>query len=476
MRKNGFSLAELLITLAVSSIIIGAAFGSYMVISRNYNVQSDLKYISQTARVVVDMIQKDVRMAGYKDDLSTSIANPVILSNSGTADCCDAISVVYDKSATVRHQTTYYTNVYPDNSPATDRYRLYKQVCQITPGNPYTIENIIAGNCANVVQAEAAIADYVQDLQFVGTRSSCESGVIKAGCGTRKIVKPTIIQQPSDLAWCCSMPDCGGDISKLQDGDWGSPWTCDLPTMGHVLFTANFSNPVRLLNFTWGNAAHIDGGSLGSSMAHPYTTAQYPYATANPIRHNMIVQLNKSDAQCATDTCSLSDFVSNRINTYGKCEGPSDNAISDPCQYSFEPFNASGGATELGGNAADKLANFAFNRIYFAYHDGDALFCSYTAAGQLCNPVWGNNVNPPGHRNRRSLSEVIFFVEEFGEILPQEIEIGLLIRSPNEHGSVDRSINSPLTLGDREVSWNDKYLRDFYSTSSVMRNVFYQSQ
>ena len=48
--EKGFSLVEMMITLAISAIIIGAAFGSYTIISRNFEWQKDMKYMSQTAR------------------------------------------------------------------------------------------------------------------------------------------------------------------------------------------------------------------------------------------------------------------------------------------------------------------------------------------------------------------------------------------------------------------------------------------
>ena len=66
------------------------------------------------------------------------------------------------------------------------------------------------------------------------------------------------------------------------------------------------------------------------------------------------------------------------------------------------------------------------------------------------------------------VAEILLMGEEFGAIPTHEVEISVLLRSPNEHGTVDRANN-----------WNskvDKYLRDSYTTSTVIRNLFYQSQ
>ena len=43
-----------------------------------------------------------------------------------------------------------------------------------------------------------------------------------------------------------------------------------------------------------------------------------------------------------------------------------------------------------------------------------------------------------------------------------------------EHGNVDRPYSQ--TIGDFALSKNDKYLRDNFTTSATMRNVYYQSQ
>ena len=62
--QKGMSLVEILVAIVVSAIVISAAYGSYTVISKNYEFQKDMKYMSQTARAVVKMIARDVRMGG----------------------------------------------------------------------------------------------------------------------------------------------------------------------------------------------------------------------------------------------------------------------------------------------------------------------------------------------------------------------------------------------------------------------------
>ena len=76
--QEGFTLPEILIGLAISSIIIAASFASYIVIKNNYDFQKDMKNISQTSRAVATMIMRDVRMAGYNYDDGPAKQKPEI--------------------------------------------------------------------------------------------------------------------------------------------------------------------------------------------------------------------------------------------------------------------------------------------------------------------------------------------------------------------------------------------------------------
>ena len=52
------------------------------------------------------------------------------------------------------------------------------------------------------------------------------------------------------------------------------------------------------------------------------------------------------------------------------------------------------------------------------------------------------------------------------------VEIGLLIRSPDEHGSTP--IAQTWNVGNRPISTNDNYIRDAYSISALVRNKYYE--
>lgn len=68
MRKNnsrGFSLIEILIAIAVGLTIMGALYSSFIIEKKIYDVQAQVAEMRQNARAAMDMMMRDIRMAGY---------------------------------------------------------------------------------------------------------------------------------------------------------------------------------------------------------------------------------------------------------------------------------------------------------------------------------------------------------------------------------------------------------------------------
>ena len=190
--QKGFTLVELLVGLAISSIIIAAAYGSYIVIKNNYDFQKDMKNISQSSRAVATMIMRDVRMAGYNFDDGPTKQNPVItnplnITDGGTTGP-DSIEIIYDQSFTQRLKISYYSKPYPNTT--SQRSRLYKKVERCDPS-----VNCGAGSLTTIIP-ESPIADYVEDIQFTGLKNgnALSTGAVKYGEGNLRWVSPTSIK------------------------------------------------------------------------------------------------------------------------------------------------------------------------------------------------------------------------------------------------------------------------------------------
>jgi len=72
-KEHGFSLVELLIAMAISSIVLGAAVNTFIAQRRAYAQQEQVTQMTQETRAAMEMVTREVRMAGY-NPASTSFA------------------------------------------------------------------------------------------------------------------------------------------------------------------------------------------------------------------------------------------------------------------------------------------------------------------------------------------------------------------------------------------------------------------
>jgi prepilin-type N-terminal cleavage/methylation domain-containing protein len=99
--ERGFTLTELLITMAITGVIMGAIVSTFVVQRRSYAVQGQITDMMQNARVAMDMLVREARMTGYgvpRSQLSTWIdwvegftSNPQIVA--GKAPLSDKLSI-----------------------------------------------------------------------------------------------------------------------------------------------------------------------------------------------------------------------------------------------------------------------------------------------------------------------------------------------------------------------------------------------
>jgi len=64
-REHGFTLTELLIAMAISGIVLGFLAGTFVILRKSFEVQEQITEMVQTARASIDMITREVKMAGH---------------------------------------------------------------------------------------------------------------------------------------------------------------------------------------------------------------------------------------------------------------------------------------------------------------------------------------------------------------------------------------------------------------------------
>ena len=123
LNKRGITLIELLIAFVMCAIVIGGIYRVYIAQTRAYTVQDQVVEVQQNIRSAMEILLRDLRMAGYDSDSLTSkisITNPII-----PAD--HSVTVNYEYDDTHRYEVTYslingsltrQLTIFPDVGPS----------------------------------------------------------------------------------------------------------------------------------------------------------------------------------------------------------------------------------------------------------------------------------------------------------------------------------------------------------------------
>ena len=204
----GLSLVEMLIGIVITSMMILAIITSYNVVNKSYSQVTDRAKISRSGRDIVEMMMRDIRMAGFRYVLGTNTLDfptrsylefkggdttileshdPIIIEKNilgfsvdGAADpapkhetddvCCDRIHLVYDdfnqndvNQPYKRFKITYFA--LPVDEGNDKRYAVYKTVqswIQVVGDDT----GAWTTDCAECY-VQQKIRDHVVDMEFV---------------------------------------------------------------------------------------------------------------------------------------------------------------------------------------------------------------------------------------------------------------------------------------------------------------------
>ena len=112
-RNRGFTLVEVLVAIAVSSIALASLYVAYDIIERRYTKLRETAIMQQTGRSVLRIIERDIRIAGFRYQ---EVNNATLLSyiryykrlvdfdaflNSHQGDLAEALSDLKERSQSV---------------------------------------------------------------------------------------------------------------------------------------------------------------------------------------------------------------------------------------------------------------------------------------------------------------------------------------------------------------------------------------
>lgn len=116
--KKGVTLIELLVVLVISGIVIGGVYRVFISQTKAYTVQDQVAEIQQDVRGAMEIMVRDIRMAGFQSRAfgSATIENsPIVTPLNG-----NSITVNYEYNSTT-NTITYALAVQPDGSSSLTR-------------------------------------------------------------------------------------------------------------------------------------------------------------------------------------------------------------------------------------------------------------------------------------------------------------------------------------------------------------------
>jgi type IV pilus assembly protein PilW len=115
--QNGFTLVEVMISLALTSLLVLGAGTLFSTTGRGNRTQTSIAALNETGRFAIDVMARDIRAAGYRDTGWTlgSIQDAIVAVDGEPADGGDTITIQYESARDCNFDLTaagLATNVY----------------------------------------------------------------------------------------------------------------------------------------------------------------------------------------------------------------------------------------------------------------------------------------------------------------------------------------------------------------------------
>jgi prepilin-type N-terminal cleavage/methylation domain-containing protein len=477
--KKAFTLVEMLVALAVSSIIIAATYASYELIQKQYKRNIDIAEMHTSGRSIMQVLEREVRMAGYEfrdaNGIMTygSIVGGLAITDSGNA-CCDEVTIIYDdvddvvnakgevtSSSVERIKIRFWTEAYSSNKG--DRFRLYKRKTILGRNNA------ILGS--PIVGAKEVMADYVEDLQLFNDQTSesylyTEHGNLAGGIqvwepskkisGYGKVIKTIVVSEFSKKrVYVCGLAsDQKGFLFAGACRD-GGIYKIDLSTGAQTKISSidevaslayNTKNQKLYVGYGRQGRGGIkiinpDSGKTEDEIVTPIRcTNQVPGATAMAFYQPLNLLFIGHGSHY---TYVIIDPITKQCANFGKRGYMWDYVVNGTSAAAGD----SNGYMYLGGGG--RLHAFKGTKL--------------VSDNKILATLMNNGVNDGGS------AATIGSVTSGSEAL---VTINLTLRAKNEYGRISKDfLKKDYFLGNFNFKKNDLFKRDTFSTVVSVRNM-----
>lgn len=182
LKQRGVTLVELLVVLVISSIVIGGIYHVFVSQGKAYTVQDQVVELQQSIRGAMEIMVRDLRMAGYDDysvNSTVTITNPIVYPVSN-----NSITLNYEYYDSVTAQYQQHTVAYWRDAASSRLMR------QLTVNNVARPQEILLEDVDALDFRYGLDADGGGGMDDINGNTMIDEGdwVLAAGVGSTKVV------------------------------------------------------------------------------------------------------------------------------------------------------------------------------------------------------------------------------------------------------------------------------------------------
>jgi prepilin-type N-terminal cleavage/methylation domain-containing protein len=448
INTKAFTLVEMLVAMAVSTIIIAATYASYDLVAKQYKKNLDVAEMHTSGRAIMQIIERDIRMAGFEYRATNAkitygpISNPLVIKDSGNK-CCDEVTVIYDyydedTKKVERIRSRYWTEAYTSNKGT--RYRLNKRRDILGKNNAILATPILG--------MQSLMADFVEDLQLENTSGS----TYLYTSDYHRIHE----YDPTTLKWVRTIP-IGYNPSNQSSIDIGEDGLI------YALVFKNWKWAVAIINPTTGATSSIDSPGRNNRWAPGLGIAEDGFLYINTTAGGAVDVYDlktKWRIKTITPSKQIVDLLSNKIDTNSsgmRCEA----------KYGHSGFNCTNPSNSFGHNGNKYTTiKFGYGGTLYAARDyrGASIDVFDVSSGYIGEIKVG--------KGGQVLQSRTYGIATLSNIKTSStVNISLVLRTRNEYGKDRQFKKKDYHSGNFKFDKNDKYKRDTFSSKVLVRNM-----